>query len=285
MNEHVTIYSLSDPFTLEVRYVGVTTQKVQLRFQDHIYESKVGGKTHKCTWIRKVLRQNATPLLEVVDHVPLAEWEFWEQHWISQFKQWGFDLTNSTSGGRSTLGRLGWKHTSNTKERIRERNSGINNYNYGKTLSEEWKKKISDSLTGEKNPFFGKKHTKETMEKICHPVLQYTLDGSFVKEWESIEAAKQATGVKDISWTCSGKHHSAGGFQWKKKTGIPDEKIPAAKPYRKPVAQIDVKTGEIVKVWDSARQAEQALSLSHVSKVCLGYKSHKTIGGFKWKFA
>jgi hypothetical protein len=139
-----------------------------------------------------VLRQNATPLLEVVDHVPLAEWEFWEQHWISQFKQWGFDLTNSTSGGRGTLGRLGWKHTSNTKERIRERNSGINNYNYGKTLSEEWKKKISDSLTGEKNPFFGKKHTKETMEKICHPVLQYTLDGSFVKEWESIEAVKQA---------------------------------------------------------------------------------------------
>ncbi len=285
MNEHVTIYSLSDPFTLEVRYVGVTKQNAELRLKDHIYESKVGGKTHKCSWIRKVLRKKAIPVLDVVDHVPLVEWEFWEQHWIAQFKQWGFKLTNSTLGGRGTLGRSGWKHAEETKKLIRARNSGVNNYNYGKTLSEEWKKKISESVKGEKNGFFGKKHTNETLEKRRNPVLQYSLDGIFIREWQSMKSATIGTGVKDISMACSGKIHSAGGFQWRKKLGTIDENIPSARPYRKAVAQIDVKTGETVKVWDSIRQAEQTLNLSHISKVCLGYKSHKTIGGYKWQFA
>ncbi len=35
-----------------------------------------------------------------------------------------------------------------------------------KIISEETKKKISESLKGEKNPFYGKKHTEETKEKI-----------------------------------------------------------------------------------------------------------------------
>lgn len=35
-----------------------------------------------------------------------------------------------------------------------------------KTLTDEWKRKISESHKGEKNHFFGKKHTPETLKKI-----------------------------------------------------------------------------------------------------------------------
>jgi len=38
--------------------------------------------------------------------------------------------------------------------------------NLGKPLSEEHKNNISKSITGEKNPFYGKTHSKETMKKI-----------------------------------------------------------------------------------------------------------------------
>jgi group I intron endonuclease len=46
-----------------------------------------------------------------------------------------------------------------TKQKLR-------NLNLGKVISEETKIKISNSLKGEKNPFFGKKHSKESIEKI-----------------------------------------------------------------------------------------------------------------------
>ena len=45
------------------------------------------------------------------------------------------------------------------KEKIAEANSGENNYNYGNELSEEWKKKISDSLKD-------RKKTEEHKENI-----------------------------------------------------------------------------------------------------------------------
>lgn len=284
MNTHVIIYSLSDPNTLEVRYVGVTKKNPKLRLTEHIYESRIGTKTHKCNWIRKLLKKDSLPILEMVDYVPLEEWDFWEQHWISQFKQWGFSLTNGTLGGGGRLGNAGWKHTAKTKERIRKGNSGVNNYNYGKTLTDEWKKKISDSVRGEKNGFYGKKHSEKTLSKRRIRILQYTEFGDFIKEWKSIADAISETGIRDICWACSGKHHTAGGFQWKKmKKGYP-LKIPAAKPYKKKVAQIDIDTQQIVKIWNSAREAQRTLRLNHISKVCLGYKSHKTIGGYKWKF-
>lgn len=67
---------------------------------------------------------------------------------------------------------------------------GTENSFYGKTHSEETKKKISDSAkkrTGEKNPFFGKKHSQESIDKInakrpnssnCIPMYLYSLSVS-----------------------------------------------------------------------------------------------------------
>lgn len=42
----------------------------------------------------------------------------------------------------------------------------ISNANRGNSLSEEHKKKISDSLKGENNSFYGKFHNKETKNRI-----------------------------------------------------------------------------------------------------------------------
>jgi len=56
--------------------------------------------------------------------------------------------------------RLGAKLSEETKRKIGEKHAG-------RTLSEEHKKKVAQSLSGEKNPFFGKTHSKETRERVA----------------------------------------------------------------------------------------------------------------------
>ena len=280
----VLIYTLSNPISSEIRYVGVTKRTLKKRMRQHIHDAKTGVMTHKSNWIRQLLKEHRRPIIDIIDIVPEYDWAFWEQYWIAQLKSWGFRLVNETMGGEGTLGNKGWKHSEITKSTIRSKNSGINSYNFGKRLTEEWKQKISDSLSGNKNPFYGKKHTNQTLDKLSQPVIQYTLNGDFIKEWPSMKGATKATNIFDISWACKKIHHSAGGYQWRIKTKDYPLKIEQAKPYRKKVAQIDTETNGVIKIWNSITQAQNALGISHISKVCHGYGSHKTSGGYKWKF-
>ena len=57
----------------------------------------------------------------------------------------------------------GKKRTEETKRKIGKANSISLK---GKKLSEATKQKISDKLSGEKNPFYGKKHSKELQDQI-----------------------------------------------------------------------------------------------------------------------
>lgn len=92
------IYYLSDPITNQVRYVG-KANNIKKRLYCHLSKNNLIKPTHKNNWINSLLRENIKPLIEVIDEVPLSEWEFWEKYWISQFKTWDFDLTNKTDGG------------------------------------------------------------------------------------------------------------------------------------------------------------------------------------------
>jgi hypothetical protein len=52
------------------------------------------------------------------------------------------------------------------------------------------------------------------------PVLQYTLDEEFVKEWDSKKEAEKTLGISNISRACT-KNLTAGGFKWKRKDESP----------------------------------------------------------------
>lgn len=77
-----------------------------------------------------------------------------ERFWIKVTDSCYPNGYNIEEGG-STKGEV----AQSTKQKLRE-------INKGKILSEETKKKISTSLKGEKNPFFGKTHTLESRTKI-----------------------------------------------------------------------------------------------------------------------
>lgn len=65
----------------------------------------------------------------------------------------------------------------------------------------------------------GRKHTLKDKKKMWVPVCQYTKDGKFVAEYESVGEAEKQTGVlhNNISKVCNSKRSFAGGFRWKYK--------------------------------------------------------------------
>lgn len=51
------------------------------------------------------------------------------------------------------------------------------------------------------------------------PILQYTKDGVFIKEWEGVSIIEKETGIwaSNITKVCKGKLKQTGGFIWKYK--------------------------------------------------------------------
>jgi hypothetical protein len=205
------------------------------------------------------------PLVDVIDEVPSLEWEFWEIFYIGLFKSWGFNLTNNTIGGNGT-------------------GSGECNPNYGKKLTKDHKMKCSLKLRGDKNPFYGKKHSEDAIKKFSKPILQYSIDGKFIKEWNSIRSAERELKISSISTCCHKKLLSSGGFIWRFKT---ESKIPrniiVDKTYRRPVFQY-TKDNTLIKKWDSIRHVERELGVYHISQACSNKPHYKSIGGFIWKY-
>lgn len=233
----VFIYSLENPKTKEVRYIGKTIQKLEKRLTAHVYESK-HRKNHKCNWINKLIRENVKPKIKLIDTVSEDNWEFWETYWIEQFKTWGFKLVNQTPGGE------GYKHSDETKEKISIANSGKNHYFYGKNHTKESKEKISKSLKGNQYAK-GFKHSEETKKKVrkntkeyykknprtkehnkkiadsnskvkANPIYQYGINGNLIKKFESVRIAVAELKIgRDGIYDCAkGKQKSYKGFIW-----------------------------------------------------------------------
>jgi len=105
MNKY-KIYTLEDPITNEIRYVGKTSRNTDKRLSEHISSLKANHGTHKINWIKLLLKNNLKPLLKIID---LADNELHmeelEKYWIKQLKHWGFSLVNSCDYGPGVLNR------------------------------------------------------------------------------------------------------------------------------------------------------------------------------------
>lgn len=104
-----------------------------------------------------------------------------------------------------------------------EKYKGKNNWNYGKHHTEETIQKMRIANGGENNGFYGKHHTEETKQRISKvnskPILQYTLNGEFIREWESGKKASETLKINyiGISNNLNNRSKSSGGFIWKYK--------------------------------------------------------------------
>lgn len=88
------IYTLADPRTNLIRYVGKTDAPAS-RAKSHLRRDR----SIKAKWIQSLVSAGVHPVLEILDEVPFEEWMLWEQYWITVMRGWGFDLVNGDNGG------------------------------------------------------------------------------------------------------------------------------------------------------------------------------------------
>jgi hypothetical protein len=163
-------------------------------------------------------------------------------------------LVNLTDGGEGTNNvseeiklkraqkQIGRKHSDKSKEKMKlsrkeyfdkgnttwnkgrewtaeERLKLTNKSFLGKNFSEEHRKKISKN--SKKQMIEGRSIIKLT------PILQYTMDNKFIKEYDSVLSASIETNIKSnaICNCCRKISRSSGGFKWEYKNKILEYKL------------------------------------------------------------
>jgi hypothetical protein len=201
------IYTLNDPITNEIRYVGKSNTP-NVRHRKHISEAKSNkNNNHKINWIKSLLAKNLKPTLDVIDEIE-GDWVWLEEYWISQFKGWGFNLVNGTNGGENPPSWKGRTHSDEYKE-IRKQIMLVDNPS--KNMNDDWRDNIS--AAHKRNGFLPTKATESNRVKVN----QYSLDGEFIKTWNSITDATKNLGLKSsygIGAVCNNKRNKAGGYKW-----------------------------------------------------------------------
>lgn len=253
------------------KYIGKTND-INKRWNFHLYANKKEYQTPLYRSMKKYGIENfELSVIETIDTEDKKELNLvlapLEKKYISQFKTKTPNGYNLTDGGE---GLSGMEFSENHKLMISKSLSGrkksdehrkklsatrklmkIPSPNLGKTLSNEIKEKISNSKkgqnSGENNPFYGKKHSKEFIEWIKQKNREYSNDpvnleynrmsqpnriavnmfdkdsGELLNQFDSLKQAKKwifentkyKGDVSTIKNAVDGKKKLAYGFVWK----------------------------------------------------------------------
>lgn len=185
------------------------------------------------------------------------EAENMEREYIERYqsnkREFGYNITNGGESGKkhsaeskkkmsdakvgkyigSNNPRYGVKPSDKTIEKIRQSNigrfAGNKNPNYGKHISDDQKKKISNARKGKHYPRLSEsvKNSKlciEVREKQKIKIDQYTLNGEYIRTWDSASDASTALlghrmGQSNICSCSNGKIKTAYGYIWKHHMG------------------------------------------------------------------
>ena len=206
------------------RYIGLTSQIPEYRWNNgkgYINNNYFSNAINKYGWdnfqhiiIAKGLDEEVAQWLE-----------------IELIKEW--DSANRDKGYNISSG--GYTVSEETREKIRNSTIGENNHFYGKTHTEETKKKMSENhadFRGENHPQYGTHHSKETLEKISRSLKESKKFQNAVNKQKisiiclttkrifgSIKEASIFYNITKsrnaISLVCKGKRNYAGKFNGK----------------------------------------------------------------------
>lgn len=206
------IYKLLDPDTMEIRYIGKTIQPLWKRLSAHIVKAKRNRTSHVSCWIYSLLQQEKKPIIQLIEKT--ENWVEREQFYIKHYP----NLCNHSIGGES--GTLGYVMT--TEQKIKISNSLKNKprpLEVRNRISVSHKNKVLSEVTKEKIRIanLGKKQSiSSRSKKNKNTVLQYDLNGNFIKEWFSLGQIQEKTGFlkANISSCCHKRLKTAYGYKW-----------------------------------------------------------------------
>jgi len=102
----VKIYTLIDPITCKIRYIGRTKNSLNTRLIGHISKSK-NNKTNKDCWISSLLKQGLIPKIKLIKLVEgWKESHKYEQSLINKAINNGFNLVNSDDRGEGSVNKI-----------------------------------------------------------------------------------------------------------------------------------------------------------------------------------
>lgn len=129
---------------------------------------------------------------------------------------------------------------------------------------------------------------KVNSQKRRKSVVQFTIYGDFIKEWDSAMHVQNELGINgsDIASVCKGKHKTAGGFRWlyEKDYDKSNPKIKLIKiGAKREIIQLSLNM-VILNKFDSIVEASKCIGTStgNIQSVCKGRT--KTAGGFIWMY-
>ena len=257
------IYRLT--FPSKKSYIGQTIRTIEERFQAHQYASSncvaVYNAIQKYGW-EKVEKE----WYEISDE----DLNFYEEMLVAllgTLSPGGYNLKEGGGNGRPS---------EETKQKMKEAQTGEKNHMFGKEHTEETKQKIGEALAGEKNPMFGKtgekhpmfgkEHTEETKQKIGE-ALAGEKNPMFGK-----------TGEKNPMY---GKEHTKESKKKMSKAQIGEKNHASKRVYQYTL------DGMYVDSFGSIEKAAQSLgktNTSGISRCANPNCKRKSAYGFKWSF-
>lgn len=120
------------------------------------------------------------------------------------------------------------------------------------------------------------KNSQTCQREIHDPrkVHQYSLDGEYIRSFDSIGEAARELGTRShsgIMKVCEGKLHTSLGYQWRYEKADRIQSAEMRKTSSKQVASLD-EDGNIIQIFDSIKDASNAYHITHHSiyMVCTG---------------
>ncbi len=123
-------------------------------------------------------------------------------------------------------------------------------------------------------------------KKVAKPVVQFDLEGNFIKKHDSIKDAVETLKIESngsISACCKGQSVSAHGYIWRYYEDVKD--TTKIKHYRrkdnKSIVQLSL-DGEFIKLFNTVTEASNSVGGANISKCCNGTYSQSK--GYRWMY-
>lgn len=194
------VYKLTNKLNNKV-YIGITSKGIAARLKDHFYSAEHNSpfKIHRA--LHKYGKDGFTK--EIIDFC--NSWDELvekEKYYIKLYKsnqdEFGYNLTE---GGDGTFGRI---VTEETKDKIRQKA-------LGREVTEETRKKLSETGKIKTEAREAYRNSGNIGSNRRKPILQYTKEGIFIKEFDGVNIASVNTGISATTIITALKHKNIVG--------------------------------------------------------------------------
>lgn len=270
------IYSLSDPITDEIKYIG-QTDNIQRRFNKHINNSTNKNSdeynTYKSRWIRKLLESNLEPIMGIIEEVEtLYESNKQEKFWIEKLTKEGLKLTNSHVSDVTEF-------SSETKDKMSVAKKGkkleeIVGEEKAKELKLYYSERIKNNNPNKSNDILVKEKISNTLKEFFKDKNNHWAYGKEMSDdMRNNQRLAQLNNSKDKK-----NIHKLTEEQKEKIR----KKITGRKVLRSKILQYDLE-GNFIKRWNSIREICREITEYNRATLNKNINKNRSYAGFLWK--